>query len=223
MGEHGTPDVAAIVFQRHVSLAERYAEHLRTTGVEWGLIGPREVSRLWERHILNCAVITDLIEENATVADVGSGAGLPGLVMAIRRPDLHVTLIEPLARRVDWLTIVAADLQLANVEIVRERSEDVAGRRRFSVVTARAVARLVGLVPWTLPLTAPHGALLAIKGAGAEDEMVKAGQAMRSFGASTWSVETAGGDVLATPTRVVRVSVGQNGGKVPGTSRRRRK
>lgn len=215
------PAVAGTVFGSRVDLAARYGRHLSTTGVEWGLIGPREVPRLWDRHILNCAVVTDFVDSEATVADVGSGAGLPGVPMAIRRPDLQVTLIEPLARRAEWLTMVAKDLDLANVEILRDRADNVAGIRRFSVVTARAVARLVGLVPWTLPLAGPHGVVLAIKGDGAEEEVAKSGQALRSFGASSWSIETAGSGLLETPTRVVRVVVGQNGGKVPGKRRRR--
>lgn len=220
MGGSEAPGVAGTIFDARLDLARQYAEHLSTTGVDWGLIGPREVPRLWERHILNCAVVTELMGDGATVADVGSGAGLPGIPVAIRRPDLSLTLIEPLARRADWLRMVVDDLGLSNVEIVRERSEDIAGTRRFSIVTARAVAKLVGLVPWTLPLLEPQGLLLAIKGDAAAEELAKSGQALRSFGAATWSVETAGGRLLETPTRVVRVTVGQNGGKVPGKRRR---
>ncbi|GAB3562607.1 16S rRNA (guanine(527)-N(7))-methyltransferase RsmG [Spelaeicoccus albus] len=220
MNEFAVPDVAAAVFPDTRDTVARYAQYLRTSGVERGLIGPREVSRLWDRHILNCAVVTDLIDEAATVVDVGSGAGLPGLVMAIRRPDLRMTLLEPLGRRVDWLHEVIAGLELDNVEVVRARSEEIAGTRRFAVVTARAVARLAGLVPWTLPLAEPHGSVLAIKGAAAEAELAKAGQPLRSFGATSWSIETAGGSVLETPTRVIHVRVGQNGGKVPGRKKR---
>lgn len=221
MNDSAAPDIAREVFGDRYPTAVDYAEHLRTSGIEQGLLGPREVPRLWDRHILNCAVVTDLVEDGATVADVGSGAGLPGIAMAIRRPDLMVTLIEPLSRRVRWLTSVVDDLDVANVEVVRARAEEIAGTRRFAVVTARAVAGLAGLVPWTLPLAAPHGTVLAIKGSGAESELAKAGQPLRSFGASSWSIETAGGSLLETPTRVVQVRVGQHGGKIPGKNKRR--
>ncbi|WGW11786.1 16S rRNA (guanine(527)-N(7))-methyltransferase RsmG [Saxibacter everestensis] len=216
----GEPTVAGEVYRDAISTAREYASHLSTTGVEWGLIGPREVPRLWDRHILNCAVVADLVDADDTVVDVGSGAGLPGIAMAIRRPDTAFTLVEPLARRVQWLEMVVADLGLHNVEVVRARSEELAGTRRFSVATARAVAALSGLVPWTLPLLGPRGRLLAIKGQAAEEEIRKAGQALRSFGASEKKIVTVGAGLLEVPTRVVEVIVGQNGGKVPGSLRK---
>ena len=149
------PDIEAI---------SRYAEFLKGPGIERGLIGPREGERIWERHILNCLPITTLIPRGASVIDVGSGAGLPGIVIKLARPDLTVTLIEPLARRCDFLRETGVE-----VEIIRGRAEDV--RRKADIVTARAVAPLKKLVAMTQHLIAPGGALLAMKGASAEKEM----------------------------------------------------
>ena len=145
-------------------LAERYAELLATDGVVRGLIGPREAPRLWERHLVNCALLADLVPRDSTVCDIGSGAGLPGLVLAIARPDLRVTLVEPLLRRTTFLEEVVADLGLDHVEVVRGRAESLHGRRRFDVVTSRAVAPLGRLLDWSMPLVAPTGALVAMKG-----------------------------------------------------------
>ena len=140
------------IFGDRLPLAERYVEHLATSGIERGLIGPREVPRLWERHVLNCAVVEEFIEDGARVADVGSGAGLPGLCLAIARPDLQLTLIEPLERRVIWLTEVVDDLGLDNVDILRSRAEQAVGQVDADYVTARAVSALVGLLDITLPI-----------------------------------------------------------------------
>jgi len=135
-----------------VDLAVAYAEALATDGVTRGLIGPREVPRLWERHLLNCAVVAEAIPDGSEVCDIGSGAGLPGLVLSIRRPDLRVTLVEPLLRRTTFLTEVAERLDLTNVEVVRDRAEALHGSRECSVVTSRAVAPLPrlwrGRCPW---------------------------------------------------------------------------
>src|SRR5689334_11355452 len=154
------PSSAAGVFAHRLMLAERYVDMLATAGVERGLIGPREVPRLWTRHVLNCAVVVPRIPAGATVADVGSGAGLPGLVWAIARPDLEVTLIEPLLRRTIFLEEAVADLGLESVTVIRARAEDV--DQTFDVVTARAVASLEKLGSWCLPLVRPGGVLLAL-------------------------------------------------------------
>ena len=121
-------------------LAEQFAELLATEGTLRGLIGPREVPRLWERHLVSCAVLGELVPTDATVCDIGSGAGLPGIVLAIARPDLTVTLVEPLLRRTTFLEEVAADLELSSIEVIRGRADVLHGQRQFDVVTSRAVA-----------------------------------------------------------------------------------
>lgn len=195
------------IFGDRLGLAERYVEHLATSGIERGLIGPREVPRLWSRHVLNCAVVADLIEDGAKVADVGSGAGLPGLCLAIARPDLYLTLIEPLERRVVWLEEVITDLGLNNVEIVRARAEAAIGKVECSVVTARAVSALHTLAPLTIPLLGGEGQLLAIKGRSAEEEVSKAAKVLKKLGGVRTEVLVAGQGILAEPTTVVRVLV----------------
>lgn len=195
------------IFGDRLDLAKRYVEHLATSGIERGLIGPREVPRLWSRHVLNCAVVAELIDDGVKVADVGSGAGLPGLCLAIARPDLYLTLIEPLERRVVWLEEVITDLGLTNVEIIRARAEAAIGKVECSVVTARAVSALKTLAPLTIPLLGGEGELLAIKGRSAEEEIATAGKTIRNLGGYETSILTAGQDILEEPTTVVRVKV----------------
>ncbi|MCC9205714.1 16S rRNA (guanine(527)-N(7))-methyltransferase RsmG [Arthrobacter sp. zg-Y769] len=201
-------DAARKIFGDRLDLAQRYVEHLATSGMERGLLGPREVPRLWSRHVLNCAVVAELIEANATVADVGSGAGLPGLCLAIARPDLTMTLIEPLERRVIWLNEVIADLGLGNVRVIRGRAEQVVDEVNVDVATARAVSALGGLAGLTVPLLHGRGTVLAIKGRSAEEEVQKAAKAIRKLGGRDTAVLTVGGDLLEEPTTVVRISVG---------------
>lgn len=201
--------VAAKVFGERLPVAARFVEHLATSGIERGLLGPREVPRLWSRHVLNCAVVEELILADARVADVGSGAGLPGLALAIARPDLQMTLIEPLERRVYWLDEVCSDLQLQNVRVLRGRAEQVTDAVEADVVTARAVSALVKLAPISLPLLHGSGELLAIKGRTAAEELAKAEDKIRRLGGTSLSVVTAGGAVLAEPTTVVRIAVGK--------------
>ena len=153
--------------------ALRYGEILATWGIERGLIGPKEGERIWERHIANCIPVTTLIPQGATVADIGSGAGLPGIVIALARPDLTVTLIEPLQRRTTFLEEVVAELNLP-ITVKRGKSEAIKGS--FDVVTARAVAPLSRLIPMTWHLVKKGGALLAIKGESAADEIAEAGK-----------------------------------------------
>ena len=196
---------AEAVFGERLPLAERYVQHLATTGIERGLIGPREVPRLWVRHVLNCAVVQEYIAPNASVADVGSGAGLPGLCLAIARPDLKLTLIEPLERRVIWLNEVVEDLGLENVTVLRSRAELAVGAVEADVVTARAVSALVGLLDITLPILRGTGELLALKGRSAAEEITKAKKKLNRYGARETEILTAGGDLLEEPTTVVRV------------------
>lgn len=196
------------LFGSRLSLAERYVEHLSTSGIVRGLIGPREAPRLWERHVLNCAVVESLIPAGARVADVGSGAGLPGLCLALARPDLSMTLIEPLERRVTWLEEVVDDLGLENVTIVRSRSEQAQGQvGDVEFVTARAVSALVGLVDITLPLLDGQGELLALKGRSAQDEVAKAQKKLKRWKVRDTEVLSVGGEILDEPTTVVRVTL----------------
>jgi len=198
------------LFGENLDLARRYVEHLASTGIEWGLLGPREVPRLWERHVLNCAVVGDLLPEGALVADVGSGAGLPGIALALARPDCQFILIEPLERRVSWLDMVVEDLGLENVDVVRARSEQVVGNIAVDIVTARAVSALKTLIPLTVPLLEGSGQLLAIKGRSAADEVRSAVKVLKKHKCSAPVVETVGEDLLAEPTTVVRVQVGRS-------------
>ena len=198
---------ATAIFGDRLPLAQRYVEHLATTGIERGLIGPREVPRLWVRHVLNCAAVQEYIAEGASVADVGSGAGLPGLCLAIARPDLSITLIEPLERRVIWLHEVVEDLGLENVKILRSRAEQAVGQVEADVVTARAVSALVGLVDITLPILRGTGELLALKGRSAREEIKKAKKKLNRYGARETEILTAGEGLLDEPTTVVRVTL----------------
>ena len=214
-GLEEAPAVVAALFGERVALLERYVDLLAGEGVRRGLLGPRELPRLWSRHVLNCVVVADLLPVGAAVGDLGSGAGLPGIVLALARPDLHVTLIEPLLRRTVFLTEVLDSLGLSRVVVTRARAEDVAGQVRFDVVTAHAVAPLARLVPWALPLLPPGGELLALKGRSAEAELTEALPAVRAAGAVSWRVEEVGQGVVDPPTAVVRVRAGQvprNGG-----------
>lgn len=198
------PSFAAGVFASRLSIVERYAELLATEGTTRGLIGPREVPRLWSRHLLNSAAVLPRVPQNASVADVGTGAGLPGLVWAIARPDLQVTLIEPLLRRTTFLEEVVDTLGLDNVSVLRSRAEDV--EVQFDVVTARAVAHLEKLARWCMPLVRrPGGVLLALKGRSARDEVATAKPTLHRLGATSIVVESyeAGTD---EPTTVVEIT-----------------
>jgi 16S rRNA (guanine527-N7)-methyltransferase len=200
------PDAAGRVFPApRLPLAERYAAWLADAGVVRGLIGPREVPRLWDRHILNCAVLAAALPEEGSVADIGSGAGLPGLVVAIARPGLRITLVEPLLRRTTFLSEVVDDLGLDNVEVHRGRADALHGERTFDVVTSRAVAPLGRLLEWSMPLVAPEGALVAMKGSAVGEEIEQAGPVLARLGCSSPEVSVLGSDVLADATTCVRV------------------
>lgn len=201
------PDVARRVFaQERLPLAEQYAALLATDGVTRGLIGPREAPRLWERHLLNCAVLAEAIPASAEVCDVGSGAGLPGLVLAIARPDLSVTLVEPLLRRTTFLEEVVRELGLERVEVVRGRAEALHGVRAFDVVTSRAVAPLGRLLDWSMPLVRPEGCLLAMKGASVAEEIDAAAAELSRWGCAPPETLVLGADLLESTTLAVRVS-----------------
>lgn len=197
-------------------LADRYADLLATKGIERGLLGPREAERIWDRHLLPSAALAELLPQNATVLDVGSGAGLPGLPLAIARSDLVVTLLEPMQRRCTFLEECVAALDLSNVSVRRGRAEDVAGDVTADVVTARAVARLPRLVALTIPLCRRGGTVLAVKGETVMDELAeldvrRAGgeltvpTALRRQGVDAIDVVMAGYGMIDPPTTVVRV------------------
>lgn len=200
----GLPDhvavAAAAVFGGRLDLARRYVGHLATSGVERGLIGPREGPRLWQRHVLNCALLAPLVPAGAVVVDVGSGAGLPGIVVALARPDLRVVLVEPLLRRTTWLEEVVADLGI-DVEVVRARAQECG--RDADAVLSRAVAPLDRLLGWCLPLVRPGGQVLALKGSSAADELAAAAPLLRRRRLGTGEVLHVGsGDETGTVVRV---------------------
>ncbi|HKC27818.1 MAG TPA: 16S rRNA (guanine(527)-N(7))-methyltransferase RsmG [Jatrophihabitans sp.] len=203
------PSVARVVFGDGFDLAQRYAQRLAGDGVQRGLIGPREAERLWDRHLINSAVLTDLVPPGARVVDVGTGAGLPGIPMSIRRPDLAVDLVEPMQRRVTFLEEVVAELGLGTrVRVVRGRAEDEAVATEVGEadwVVARAVAPLDRLVRWCLPLVAPGGHLLALKGSRAGSEVEEHRAAMRHAGAGRVDVTRIDVPGLDDSTWVVRV------------------
>lgn len=201
-------DAAEVLYGDRLPIAERFVEHLVTTGIEWGLLGPREIPRMWDRHVLNCAVVHELIPTGSVVADVGSGAGLPGLALAIARPDVQFVLIEPLERRVDWLDMVVTDLGLDNVDVIRARSEQVFDTVDVDIVTARAVSAMKSLVPMTVPLLHGQGVLLAIKGQSAAVEIEKAEKILRKFKTKKSEVLTVGDELLEVPTTVARLTFG---------------
>lgn len=207
--------LAERLFGTRLPLAMRYAEMLAAAGPERGLIGPREVERLWERHILNSALLVDAIDpEVRTVADVGSGAGLPGVLVAIARPELQVTLIETMQRRTVWLQEVDAALGLG-MEVVRARGEELHGQRGFDVVTARAVAALDKLARWTLPLVRDGGELIALKGGSAAAEIEKARPVLRRLKGDEPRIVLLGQGEVEVPTTVVRVRRGTSASTLP--------
>ena len=202
-----TPESARGVFPSgRLPLAERFAGWLAGDGVVRGLIGPRETPRLWERHLLNCGVLAEALPEGATVCDLGSGAGLPGLVLAIARPDLRVTLVEPLLRRTSFLEEVVADLGLDTVAVVRARAEELHGGPRYDIVTSRAVAPLGKLLRWSMPMVALDGALVAMKGSSVRDEIEAAGRDLRRLRCVAPEVLLLGSGIVDPPTTAVRVA-----------------
>lgn len=205
-----TPPEAAEVFGAHLAQAERYVALLADTGISHGLIGPREGPRLWERHVLNCAVVSPLLAEDAIVADLGSGAGLPGLVLALMRPDLDMHLVEPLHRRIVWLKAAVAHLGLTNVTLHEARADAVVDTVDADYVTARAVARLDKLGRWAVPLLPRGGHLVALKGESAADELAEdLPRLQRALPGRVTASEVlrCGDGVISEPTHVVRLTV----------------
>ena len=199
------PAQAALVFGDQLALARQFTANLAQYGEELGLIGPLELPRLWSRHILNCGIVAPLL--HGRVGDVGSGAGLPGLVLAIARPDVEFVLIEPMERRTAWLNDQVAALGLTNVTVVRDRAEDVRRDVLLDQVTARAVSALKKLIPMTAPLVRPGGELVLMKGAGAAAEIDAAAKQIRAFKLRNVEVLTLGEGLLDDVTRVVRATV----------------
>jgi len=209
------PAGAAVVFGDRLGLAEHFVAVLADTGVSHGLVGPREVPRLWTRHVLNCAVVADAFPLAARVIDVGSGAGLPGLALAIARPDLEIVLVEPMLRRVTWLEETVAVLGLSTVTVRRARAEDLQGRLQAEWVTARAVARLARLARWCRPLIAAGGTLVALKGASAATELAEDQRELESLGLVEARITEHGSGVLDPATLTVDLRFGPAHGVVP--------
>lgn len=219
------PGAADSVFGPSFESARRYASILAGAGIERGLIGPRELDRLWDRHLLNCAAIAELFQAGERVADIGSGAGLPGIPLALTRPDLHVTLIEPLLRRAEFLEEAVSELGLA-VEVVRGRAEDkvvLESVGEFDAVTSRAVASLDKLARWSMPLLREGGRMLAMKGERAEEEVTEHRRVLDSLGAVDAEVVRCGVDYLTPPVTVVVARRGARTQSAKRPSRPRRK
>jgi 16S rRNA (guanine527-N7)-methyltransferase len=207
------PTAEAIAeFGDSLAKAQRYVELLASDGVTRGLIGPRETSRLWDRHLVNCALVADLVPERGELVDIGSGAGLPGIVLAMLRPSLHVVLLEPLLRRAVFLQECVSALDLPNATVVRARAEEKAAAGiSADVATARAVAPLDRLVGWAAGLVRPGGQLLAIKGQSAEAELEAAEPVLSRLGVQSAEVLQAGRGRVISATTIVRVVMGGHG------------
>ena len=218
------PPAAVEVFGAALDGARRYTEILAGAGVERGLLGPREVERLWDRHVLNCAVVGELLQPGERIADIGSGAGLPGIPLALARPDVHVVLIEPLLRRSDFLRETIDALGIS-CEVVRGRAEDGSVREEVGatdVVVSRAVASLDKLTKWSAPLLRPGGRMFAIKGERADEEVQEHRRAMAALGVSDVKVERCGARYVDPPTTVVVGFQRTAPGKHPRSERRQR-
>lgn len=200
------PAIAPSLFGDRIDIARDFARELGTRGEELGLIGPLEAERLWTRHLVNCALLAPLLRPGR-VGDVGSGAGLPGLVLAIARPDVELVLIEPMERRTDWLRAEADRLGLDNVVIARGRAEDIRPDPLLDQVTARAVSALSKLIPLCVPLLRHGGELVFMKGARVDDEVVAAEKAMRKAHIHSPEVLVLGEGIVPEVTRVFRARV----------------
>jgi 16S rRNA (guanine527-N7)-methyltransferase len=202
------PPEAREIFGSVLPLAEQYARLLVGAGVERGLLGPAEAARVWDRHLLNCAVVAELVPVPCSLVDLGSGAGLPGIVLAMLLPDADVTLLEPMARRASFLEECVAELGLRNAAVRRGRAEDMAGQITADVVIARAVAPMDRLAGLAAGLARPGGIVLAIKGAGAADEVMRAQPVLRQLGARDLQLVQVGGDRVDPAATVVRFTTG---------------
>jgi 16S rRNA (guanine527-N7)-methyltransferase len=200
------PAAAVAIFGDQIDQARSFAQTLANDSDELGLLGPRELDKLWSRHILNSAVVAELVRPGDKVADVGSGAGLPGIPMAIARPDAEFVLIEPMERRSSWMVEVVDDLGLKNVRILRSRAEDVS-EQDFDIVTARAVAALDKLLKMCVPLLKPGGALIALKGSKAAEEIANSKKLEKKLGIPSFEILVCGEKFLAEPTSVVKTTL----------------
>lgn len=221
-GEAPTPPAtAAGVFGDRLEKAERYAAILAGAGIERGLLGPSELGRLWDRHVMNSAAIGELVVDGERVGDIGSGAGLPGIPLALARPGVHIVLIEPLLRRAEFLKEVVAELDL-EITVVRGRAEDRSVRDEvgeLDVVTSRAVAALDKLVKWSMPLLRIDGRMLALKGDRANDEIVEHRRILNSLGAVDVRVMKCGVEYLSPPATVVVARRGEKRMRTNRTTR----
>lgn len=203
------PDVAATIFGANIRRATRYHDLLATVGRDRGFMGPREVPRLWTRHLLNCAVLGEAIDEGVTVIDIGSGAGLPGIPLALARPDLTVVLVEPLLKRSMFLGTVVDELKLSNCTVIRGRAEERTTQRRAGfadVVTSRAVAPLGKLTRWSLPLARKGGVMLAMKGESVREELERDAREIASVGGGDARIVRLGEGLLDEPTTAIRIA-----------------
>lgn len=206
LGLESEPEIAAELFGARIDLARQYTESLAFRGEELGLIGPLEVPRLWTRHIVNCVLVAPLLRPGL-IGDIGSGAGLPGLVLAIARPDIRFVLIEPMERRVDWLVAESDRLGLENVTVHRSRSQDAPYAGALTQITARAVTALSKLIPATEHLLAPGGEMVFMKGARIDEEIDTASKVIRKAGLRDVQSLVLGEGITSEITRVFRARV----------------
>jgi 16S rRNA (guanine527-N7)-methyltransferase len=206
------PEAAEAIFGTQIKLARAYAYKLAQDSDELGLLGPRELDKIWSRHILNSAVVAELVWPGQIVADVGSGAGLPGLPMAIVAPETRFVLIEPMDRRSSWLQEVVAELNLDNVEVIRARAENLEPGQ-FDVVTARAVAALDKLLRLCVPLLKPGGRVIALKGSKAPEEIEAAKKLQKKLNIESFEIVICGEKFLSEPTSVVETKLDSSGEK----------
>lgn len=200
------PAAAAEIFGVGIDLARAYTNRLATDSETFGLLGPRELPRIWSRHVINSALLSELVPDETLVADVGSGAGLPGIPMAIAQPKAHFTLIEPMERRANWLSAVVSDLGIKNVDVIRARAEEVT-RTDFDIVTARAVAALDKLLKLLTPLTRGSNlkTVLALKGSRAPEEIAEAKPRLQRLGFGEPEILTLGLGKAPETATVVRI------------------
>jgi 16S rRNA (guanine527-N7)-methyltransferase len=199
------PASAQAIFGQNLDKARAYFAALVRDGDLLGLLGPREMPKLWTRHILNSAVVAELVKDGQSVADVGSGAGLPGIPMALAQPNAHFTLIEPMERRSDWLKLMVHELGLGNVSVIRARAEEVG--EVFDIVTARAVSALPKLLKMCVPLTKHGGQIIALKGSKAAEEIEESRRLQKKLGIESFDMVYTGEQFLTEPTLVVQTKL----------------
>jgi 16S rRNA (guanine527-N7)-methyltransferase len=200
------PESAKAIFGPQIDKARAFAQKLANESDDLGLLGPRELDKLWSRHILNSAVVAETVQPGDHVADVGSGAGLPGIPMAIAMPEAHFVLIEPMERRSNWMLEVIEELGLTNAEVRRARAEELTDLK-FDIVTARAVAALDKLLRLCVPLLKPGGSLVALKGSKASEEIEAAKKLQKKLGIASFEIQICGEKFLAEPTSVVKTTL----------------